>query len=192
MSVHRGMVSVVGDGLEESISSSVPVPKGPEDRPTVGDWLLIDGTAGTSCAFSIGPACSRGRLRATTVGSNLSRQTSRHFSSSHPATRILMLRGSNAILVLAREVGVRPVLVLTKADLSPDRGSFPRSGKRARCTGCKSSWSTGAIPRAPHVSPRTVELGKRLRWWDHPVSVSQLSSTLLKDQTDRDAGCARE
>src|SRR4051812_36428830 len=42
MSVHRGMVTVAGDGFEDSISSSLPTPKGPEDRPTVGDWLLID------------------------------------------------------------------------------------------------------------------------------------------------------
>src|SRR5215203_3698152 len=46
MAVHRGMVSVLGDGLDASISSSVPAAKGPEDRPTVGDWLLIDGESG--------------------------------------------------------------------------------------------------------------------------------------------------
>jgi ribosome biogenesis GTPase len=40
-SVHRGMVTVAGDGLHDSISSSVPDPKRPEDRPTAGDWLLI-------------------------------------------------------------------------------------------------------------------------------------------------------
>src|SRR4051794_29531132 len=42
MSVHRGMVTVAGEGFEDSISSSLPAPEGPEDRPTVGDWLLID------------------------------------------------------------------------------------------------------------------------------------------------------
>src|SRR5687767_2554162 len=42
MSVHRGVVTVAGEGLEDSISSSVPVATGPEDRPTVGDWLLIE------------------------------------------------------------------------------------------------------------------------------------------------------
>ena len=33
---------VAGEGFEDSISSTVPAPKGPEDRPTVGDWLLIE------------------------------------------------------------------------------------------------------------------------------------------------------
>src|SRR4028118_834399 len=42
MSVHRGMVTVQGEGVEESLSSSLPVSKGAEDRPTVGDWLLVD------------------------------------------------------------------------------------------------------------------------------------------------------
>ena len=42
MSVHRGMVTVLGDGIDDSISSVRPAPEGPEDRPTVGDWLLID------------------------------------------------------------------------------------------------------------------------------------------------------
>jgi ribosome biogenesis GTPase len=41
MSVHRGRVTVLGEGYEGSIPSSVPGKTGPEDRPTVGDWLLI-------------------------------------------------------------------------------------------------------------------------------------------------------
>src|ERR1019366_8672636 len=42
MSVHRGTVTISGEGIDDSISSILAVPKGGEDRPTVGDWLLID------------------------------------------------------------------------------------------------------------------------------------------------------
>jgi ribosome biogenesis GTPase len=42
MSVHRGMVTVSGEAIDDSVSSRLAEPKGPEDRPTVGDWLLLD------------------------------------------------------------------------------------------------------------------------------------------------------
>src|SRR3954464_6070207 len=42
LSVHRGRVTVSGEGYEGSIASSLPKPGAAEDRPTVGDWLLID------------------------------------------------------------------------------------------------------------------------------------------------------
>ena len=41
MTVHRGMIVVAGAGLECTISSHLPASTGEEDRPTVGDWLLI-------------------------------------------------------------------------------------------------------------------------------------------------------
>ena len=45
MSVHRGRVTVSGEGFDGSISSTFPTREGAEDRPTVGDWLLIDRSA---------------------------------------------------------------------------------------------------------------------------------------------------
>jgi len=41
MSVHRGRVTVSGQDFEDSIPSTLPFQRGAEDRPTVGDWLLI-------------------------------------------------------------------------------------------------------------------------------------------------------
>lgn len=120
MSVHRGMVSVLGDGIEDSISSRVPAAEGPEDRPTVGDWLLIE-----------------------REGRNLVRILNRTSLFKRPAPgddRRLQLIAANVdtlfivtscdqdfnvarierYLVVAGEVGVRPVIVLTKADLATD------------------------------------------------------------------------
>ena len=124
MAVHRGMVSVVGDGLDASISSSVPAPKGPEDRPTVGDWLLIDGESRnlvrildrTSLFKRPAPSDdSRVQLIAANV------DTLFVVTSCNQEFNVARIE---RYLVLAREVGVRPIIVLTKADLSPGPGRF--------------------------------------------------------------------
>ena len=124
MAVHRGMVSVVGDGLDASISSSLPAPKGPEDRPTVGDWLLIDGESRnlvrildrTSLFKRPAPSDdSRVQLIAANV------DTLFVVTSCNQDFNVARIE---RYLVLAREVGVRPVIVLTKADLSPGPGRF--------------------------------------------------------------------
>lgn len=118
MTVHRGMVSVVGDAFEASISSSVPAPRGPEDRPTVGDWLLINGESRklvrildrTSLFKRPAPSDdSRIQLIAANV------DTLFVVTSCNQDFNVARIE---RYLVLAREVGVHPVIVLTKADLS--------------------------------------------------------------------------
>lgn len=124
MSVHRGTVTVVGEGFEKSISSSLPVPKGPEDRPTVGDWLLIDRQTGklerildrTSLFKRPAPGDDR---RLQLIAANV--DTIFVVSSCDQDFNIARIE---RYLVLAREVSVRPVVVLTKADLSPATERF--------------------------------------------------------------------
>ena len=119
MSVHRGMVTVAGEGLQDSISSSVPVAKGPEDRPTVGDWLLIDRHSRnlvrildrTSLFKRSAPGDDR---RLQLIAANV--DTLFIVTSCNQDFNVARLE---RYLVLARDVGVRPVIVLTKADLSP-------------------------------------------------------------------------
>lgn len=118
MAVHRGMVAVLGEGIEGLIASVLPGSRGPEDRATVGDWLLIDRDS-----------------------RNLVRILDRKNLFKRPAAgdaRRLQLIAANVdtlfvvtscnqdfsvgrierYLVLAREVGVNPVVVLTKIDLT--------------------------------------------------------------------------
>jgi ribosome small subunit-dependent GTPase A len=124
MSVHRGMVTVAGEGLTESISSSVPVAKGPEDRPTVGDWLLMDRHSQslvrildrTSLFKRSAPGDDR---RIQLIAANV--DTLFVVTSCDQDFNVARIE---RYLVLAREVGVRPVVVLTKGDLSPASGSF--------------------------------------------------------------------
>lgn len=129
MAVHRGMVAVAGAGLERMVSSRLPASRGEEDRPTVGDWLLID-------AASLEPV----------------RVLNRHslFKRRAPGDeRRLQLIAANVdtlfivascnedfnparlerYLVLAREVAVKPVIVLTKIDLTDRPESFREAAR---------------------------------------------------------------
>ena len=119
ISVHRGMVTVLGEGVDESIASSLPAPMGPEDRPTVGDWLLIERESRnlvrildrTSLFKRPAPGDDR---RLQLIAANV--DTLFVVTSCDQDFNVARIE---RYLVLAREVGVRPVIVLTKADLSP-------------------------------------------------------------------------
>jgi ribosome biogenesis GTPase len=119
MSVHRGRVTVMGEGFSDSISSSLPTPAGAEDRPTVGDWLLIDRNTRSlvrildRASLFKRPAPGDGR-RTQLLAANV--DTLFIVTSCDQDFNVARVE---RYLVLAREVGVRPVLVLTKADLSP-------------------------------------------------------------------------
>jgi len=123
MSVHRGRVTVSGKGVEDSIASSLPVQGGADDRPTVGDWLLIDRTTRslvrildrTSLFKRPAPGDDR---RVQLIAANV--DTLFIVTSCNQDFNVARLE---RYLVLAREVNVRPVIVLTKADLSsmPER-----------------------------------------------------------------------
>ena len=119
MSVHRGRVTVAGEGFEDSIASTLPERGGAEDRPTVGDWLLIDRASGSivrildRVSLFKRPAPGDDR-RVQLIAANV--DTLFVVTSCDQDFNVARIE---RYLVLAREVGVRPVVVLTKADLSP-------------------------------------------------------------------------
>lgn len=124
MSVHRGKISVAGEGLEASIPSILPASSGPEDRPTVGDWLLAerDGLAPVrllerSSLFKRPAPGDDNRIQL--IAANV--DTLFIVTSCNADFNIARIE---RYLVLAREVGVRPVVVLTKADLSDSPADF--------------------------------------------------------------------
>ena len=117
MSVHRGKISVAGEGLEASIPSILPASNGPEDRPTVGDWILAerDGLAPVrvlerSSLFKRPAPGDDNRIQL--IAANV--DTLFIVTSCNADFNIARIE---RYLVLARDVGVRPVVVLTKADL---------------------------------------------------------------------------
>ncbi|HEY0043575.1 MAG TPA: ribosome small subunit-dependent GTPase A [Allosphingosinicella sp.] len=129
MSVHRGMVTVQGEGIADSISSILAAPRGPEDRPTVGDWLLIDRERGTlvrildRTSLFKRPAPGDAR-RLQLIAANV--DTLFVVTSCNQDFNVARLE---RYLVVAREVGVRPVIVLTKADLANDPQSFVETAR---------------------------------------------------------------
>lgn len=129
MSVHRGMVTVCGDRGEESISSILAASKGPEDRPTVGDWLLIHQDSRTvmrvldRTSLFKRPAPGDDR-RLQLIAANV--DTLFIVTSCDQDFNIARLE---RYLVLAREVSVRPIVVLTKGDLSPDSEHFVEAAR---------------------------------------------------------------
>jgi ribosome biogenesis GTPase len=124
ISVHRGMVTVAGDGFEDSISSSLALSEGPEERPTVGDWLLVERESRnlvrilnrTSLFKRRAPRDNR---RVQLIAANV--DTLFIVTSCNRDFNVARLE---RYLVLAREVGVRPLIILTKADLSPAPDQF--------------------------------------------------------------------
>ena len=124
MSVHRGRVTVSGEGIEDSISSILPAPGGPEDRPTVGDWLLIDRNTRslvrildrTSLFKRPAPGDDR---RVQLIAANV--DTLFIVTSCDQDFNVARIE---RYLVLTREAGVPPVVVLTKADLADAPGRF--------------------------------------------------------------------
>ncbi len=124
MSVHRGRVTVSGERVDDSIPSSLPAQGGAEDRPTVGDWLLMDRSIRrivrildrTSLFKRPAPGDDR---RIQLIAANV--DTLFIVTSCDQDFNVARIE---RYLVLTREAGVRPVLVLTKADLSPDPESL--------------------------------------------------------------------
>ncbi len=124
MSVHRGRVTVAGESFGDSIASNLPGEREAEDRCTVGDWLLIDRASDavvrilerTSLFKRPSPGDDR---RIQLIAANI--DTLFVVTSCDQDFNVARLE---RYLVLAREVGVRPVMVLTKVDQTPTPERF--------------------------------------------------------------------
>ncbi|WP_235528146.1 ribosome small subunit-dependent GTPase A [Sphingomonas sp. Leaf231] len=116
-------MTVLGEEGEDSLSSRMPVRGAAEDRPTVGDWLLVDPDTRsivrilTRTSLFKRPAPGDDR-RTQLIAANV--DTLFIVASCNQDFNVARLE---RYLVLTREVGVRPVVILTKADLStaPER-----------------------------------------------------------------------
>jgi len=124
MTVHRGQISVSGERGQQLISPYI-VGAGPSDlHPTVGDWLLIDRS--TQEAVRVLERLNLFKRRAPgdpnreqMIAANV--DTLFVVASCNQDFSVARLE---RYLVLAREVGVKPVVVLTKTDLTDDPAKF--------------------------------------------------------------------
>ncbi|MET0362328.1 MAG: ribosome small subunit-dependent GTPase A [Sphingobium sp.] len=118
MAVHRGKIAVTGAGLDLLISPHIPANGDDEGHPTVGDWILIDRDnhepkriLDRENLFKR-PAPGTDRKHQL-LAANI--DTLFLVASCNEDFSVARLE---RYLILAREVGVRPVIVLTKVDLT--------------------------------------------------------------------------
>ncbi len=160
MAVHRGHLSVAGADIDTSIPSHVPENQQEEDHPAVGDWLLIDKQ--TRRPQRILTRLSLFKRRAPGTGRRLQLIAANVdsvfiVSSCNQDFNIARLE---RYLVLAREAGVTPVIVLTKADLAEEPQDYARQARRLQ----------------PDLLVETVNA-------HNPLSVACLSGWCAKGQT---------
>lgn len=134
MAVHRGMIAVAGSvaGVEQGglIPSRLAGSRGEEDRPAVGDWLLIDRETLEPVRILDRASLFKRRApgddrRLQLIAANV--DTLFIVASCNQDFNVPRLE---RYLVLAREVDVKPVIVLTKIDLADAPEQF-RDAARA-------------------------------------------------------------
>lgn len=124
MAVHRGKIAVAGAGLDLLVSPHMPGAVFADNHPTVGDWLLVD--RDTHAPIRILERENLFKRRAPgndrkdqLIAANV--DTLFLVASCNEDFSVARLE---RYLVLAREVNVKPIVVLTKIDLTDSPASF--------------------------------------------------------------------
>ena len=124
MAVHRGKIAVAGAASQGFVAPKIPGASPTDDYPTVGDWLLVD--RDTSEPVRVLHRMNLFKRRAPgdrrkeqMIAANV--DTLFIVASCNEDFSVARLE---RYLVLAREVGVDPVVVLTKTDLTDIPGDF--------------------------------------------------------------------
>lgn len=127
MAAHRGKIAIAGSGGERLVSPHFGA-EGDEAYPAVGDWLLIDRETQepvrvldrASLFQRPAPHSRRPQLIAANVDTVfLVASCNQDFNPAR----------LERYLVLARETGVEPVIVLTKIDLADDPEAFAETAR---------------------------------------------------------------
>jgi ribosome biogenesis GTPase len=151
MAVHRGKLVVAGEGIDGQIASHLASSRGEEDRPTVGDWLLIDRDSHAPLRILARASLFKRRAaggdhRLQLIAANV--DTVLIVASCNQDFNIPRLE---RYLVLAREVGVTPVIVLTKIDLTARIATFAdaaralQPGLRVECVNARDPASVARL-----------------------------------------------
>jgi len=124
MAVHRGKIAVAGAGAMQLIPPYVVDASVPEDHPTVGDWVLVD-----EVTLEIRRVLQRENLfKRQAPGTDKKTQ----LIAANVDTLFIVASCNKDFsparleryLVLAQEVGVQPVVILTKTDLTDTPDMF--------------------------------------------------------------------
>jgi ribosome biogenesis GTPase len=129
MAVHRGKIAVAGAGWQGFIAPSIPGAGPADDHPTVGDWLLIDGATGQATRVLQRMNLFKRRApgdprKEQMIAANV--DTLFIVASCNQDFSVARLE---RYLVLAHDVGVNPVVVLTKIDLADDAETYAAAAR---------------------------------------------------------------
>ena len=129
MAVHRGWLSIAGDGPERMIPSPLAAPGEEHWQPAAGDWLLLDRESGLPArdlarANLFKRRAPGGTRKVQVIAANV--DTLLIVASCNQDFNLARIE---RYLVLAREVGVEPVIVLTKADLAEAPETFVEAAR---------------------------------------------------------------
>ncbi|MEG3088161.1 ribosome small subunit-dependent GTPase A [Sphingomonas sp. PB4P5] len=129
MAVHRGKLAVAGAGARSFIPPHIPGAQPSDDHPTVGDWVLIDGA--TEQAIRVLARMNLFKRRAPgdprkdqMIAANV--DTVFIVASCNQDFSVARLE---RYLVMARDVAVQPIVVLTKADLTDTPAAFTAAAR---------------------------------------------------------------
>jgi ribosome biogenesis GTPase / thiamine phosphate phosphatase len=129
MAVHRGRIAVAGAEPERLISPHFTDSQSEEDHPAVGDWLLVDRE--TFEPVRILARANLFKRRAPGKGRRL-QLIAANVDTLFVVTACnqdFSIARLERYLVLAREVGVNPVVVLTKIDLADRPEDFAEAAR---------------------------------------------------------------
>ncbi|WP_260598086.1 ribosome small subunit-dependent GTPase A [Sphingomonas endolithica] len=129
MAVHRGQIAVAGAGSDRLVSPYIAGALPSDDHPTIGDWLLVDRDtlqpirvlARMNLFKRRAPADPR---REQMIAANV--DTVFIVASCNQDFSVARLE---RYVVLAREVGVQAVVVLTKTDLTDTPETFAAAAR---------------------------------------------------------------
>jgi ribosome biogenesis GTPase len=124
MSVHRGQIAVAGTELERLVTPHIQGARPSDDHPTVGDWLLIDNDTQLPVRILERKSLFKRRApgdprREQMIAANV--DTVFIVASCNLDFSVARIE---RYLVLAREVEVNAVIVLTKIDLTDTPDQF--------------------------------------------------------------------
>jgi len=129
MAVHRGKIAVKGEELQLSITPYILGALPSDDHPTVGDWLLVNGT-------TLQPTRVLRRLnlfkRRAPGGPHKEQMIAANVDALFvvaSCNQDFSVARLERYLVLARDVGVHPVVVLTKSDLTETPDAFAAAAR---------------------------------------------------------------
>lgn len=127
LAVHRGSLDVAGENNRQQLSLPGSWQRlAAEDRPTVGDWLLLESESGRLARMLDRKSLFKRKAAGREASVQLMAANVDTLFIVTSCNQDFNLSRLERYLALALEAGVDPALVLTKADLSDDVAAYRR------------------------------------------------------------------